>query len=293
MKIEEGYMPFRGFKTYYRIVGEGNPLKKPVLMLHGGPGSTHNYFEVLDCLSDDGRQLIMYDQIGCGNSYVEGHPELFNRRVWMEEMFSLIKHLGLKEYHVMGQSWGGMMAIMCGCDHKPEGVKSYILSGANPSSSLWSEEQHRRIKFLPGEMQMAIYEAEYRGEFDFPEYRDANDLFMDRYCSGRVTKKSPECLRREKKAGVESYLTAWGPSEFDPMGNLKDFEYLDRMHEMDVPTLVTSGVSDLCSPLIAKSMYDALPESEWVLFRKSRHMPFVEETEEYVRVMRDWLERHD
>lgn len=61
MKIVEGYMPFEGFKTYYRIVGEGTKGKKPLLLLHGGPGSTHNYFEMLDKIAEGGRQVIMYD----------------------------------------------------------------------------------------------------------------------------------------------------------------------------------------------------------------------------------------
>ena len=78
MKIREGSFPFREGKTYYRIVGENVPGKKPLLLLHGGPGSTHNYFEVMDDLAEaDGRMVVMYDQIGCGNSYIEGHPEYF------------------------------------------------------------------------------------------------------------------------------------------------------------------------------------------------------------------------
>ena len=68
--IQEGYMPYLGYQTYYRIVGE--PSDKPaLLLLHGGPGSTHNYFEVLDRIADTGRQVIAYDQIGCGNSYLD------------------------------------------------------------------------------------------------------------------------------------------------------------------------------------------------------------------------------
>ena len=74
MEIREGYMPFKGYKTYYRIVGKKTGNKKPLVLLHGGPGSTHNYFEVLDRLAEeDGRELVMYDQIGCGESYV-GKP---------------------------------------------------------------------------------------------------------------------------------------------------------------------------------------------------------------------------
>ena len=72
-KVTEGYMPFMGYQTYYRIVGEATE-KAPLLLLHGGPGSTHNYFEVLDCIAETGRQVIYYDQIGCGKSYLDGHP---------------------------------------------------------------------------------------------------------------------------------------------------------------------------------------------------------------------------
>ena len=70
MKIREGYIPYLGYQTYYRIVGESRGGKKPLLLLHGGPGSTHNYFEVLDRLAEEGREVISYDQLGCGNSWV-------------------------------------------------------------------------------------------------------------------------------------------------------------------------------------------------------------------------------
>ena len=102
-KITEGYMPFLDYKVYYRIVGEKQDNnKKPLLLLHGGPGSTHNYFEILDKLSIlDNRQLIMYDQIGCGNSYVEGHPELWTLKTWIDELKEIRKHLNLNELHIL------------------------------------------------------------------------------------------------------------------------------------------------------------------------------------------------
>ena len=85
MKIIEGYIPYLGYETYYRIAGEPNPEKKPLLLLHGGPGSTHNYFEILDQFAEeDQRQLISYDQIGCGNSYLDGHPELWTKETWVK-----------------------------------------------------------------------------------------------------------------------------------------------------------------------------------------------------------------
>ncbi len=73
----EGYISYLDYQTYYRIVGDPTSRKTPLLMLHGGPGSTHNYFELLDSLAEeDGRLLISYDQLGCGNSWLDGHPEL-------------------------------------------------------------------------------------------------------------------------------------------------------------------------------------------------------------------------
>ena len=101
-KIQEGRMPYLGYETYYRIIGENKGNKKPLLLLHGGPGSTHNYFEVLDDLADkDDRQLIMYDQLGCGNSYLDGHPELWTKETWLNELIALRKHLGLDEVHIL------------------------------------------------------------------------------------------------------------------------------------------------------------------------------------------------
>ena len=95
MNITEGYMPYLGYQTYYRIAGECRDGKQPLLLLHGGPGSTHNYFEVLDALADTGRAVISYDQLGCGNSYVDGHPELWCQKTWDNELMELRRHLGL------------------------------------------------------------------------------------------------------------------------------------------------------------------------------------------------------
>ena len=65
MEIKEGYMPFMGYQTYYRIVGKTEEGKSPIILLHGGPGSTHNYFELLERVAESGRAVIMYDQLGC------------------------------------------------------------------------------------------------------------------------------------------------------------------------------------------------------------------------------------
>ncbi|MEG0857426.1 MAG: proline iminopeptidase-family hydrolase [Terrisporobacter sp.] len=293
MKITEGYMPFKGFKTYYRIVGEATEGKKPLVLLHGGPGSTHNYFEVLDVIAETGRQVIMYDQIGCGNSFVEGHPELFNAQTWVEELEELREHLGLEEIHLLGQSWGAMQAIWYAIEKKPKGIKSYILSSGHSSSTLWEKEQKRRITYMDESDQRALLDAEKTGDYSNKEYIASLDKFMKIYCAGEVTEDSPECLRRAKRSGTEAYIVGWGQNEFSPTGDLAGFEYTDRLHEIDEPCLIANGARDLSSPYIAKTMYDRIPNCKWELFEYSRHMPFVEEHERYVEVLTEWLEAND
>ena len=293
MKITEGYMPFLEYKTYYRIVGENTGDKKPVIFLHGGPGSTHNYFEVLDKLAEDGRMLIMYDQIGCGNSMVENRPDLWNAKTWVDELVALREHLGLDEVHILGQSWGGMQAIQYLCERKPKGIKSAVLSSTLPASEMWETEQRRHVSYLPQEMQDAIARCEAEGTYDDPAYAAAVDEFMLRHCAGAITEETPECLTRKKVSGAESYLIGWGQSEFAPSGTLKDFDFRDQLKDIKEPCLVISGLLDLCTPWIAKYMYDRIPTSQWELFQFSRHMCFVEENEKYMQLLTEWLNKYD
>lgn len=294
MEIREGYMPFLEYKTYYRIVGKQSGNKKPLVLLHGGPGSTHNYFEVLDRLAEeDGRELIMYDQLGCGKSYVENRPDLWNAGVWIEELRCLRKYLGLEEMHLLGQSWGGMQALEYVCNYKPEGLKSIILSSTLPASWLWAEEQQRMIRLLPENMQEAIARATESGDYSSLEYKAAEAEYMLRHAAGEVTEDAPECLRREKKFGEESYMVGWGPNEFTPTGTLKDYDVTTKLQEIEEPALIISGGNDLCTPYVAKYMYDRIPDAEWELFRTCRHMCFVEDNDRYVELLKEWLNRYD
>ena len=288
--VKEGRMAFRGFETYYRITHpEGK--KAPLLLLHGGPGSTHNYFEGFDKLAEElDRPIIMYDQIGCGESATPGHTELYNAEVWMDELEAIREHLNLAKIHLLGQSWGGMLAISYMMERDPRGVLSLILASTLHSAALWREEQWRRIdRFMTEKERAAFNRAEASDRYDDPDYLKALDRFMDLYCGPTVDENSPEYLRRKKKNAGEVYITAWGANEFGPTGTLANYDYRGQLGKITVPTLVTSGQMDLCSPYIAKSMADELPNSRWELFRDSRHMAFVDEEKRYFDVMKDWL----
>lgn len=288
--IKEGRMAFKGFETYYRITNpEGK--KAPLLLLHGGPGSTHNYFEGFDKIAEAlDRPIIMYDQIGCGESATPGHTELYNAEVWMDELEAIREHLGLSKVHILGQSWGGMLAISYMMERNPKGVLSLILASTLHSAALWREEQWRRIYRFMTKKERAIFnQAEASDKYDDPDYLKALDRFMALYCGPTVNEKSPEYLKREKKNAGEVYTTAWGANEFGSTGTLARYDYRGQLGKITVPALVTSGQMDLCSPYIAKSMADELPNARWELFRDSRHMAFIEEEGRYFRLMADWL----
>lgn len=294
MRIQEGYMPFRGYQTYYRIVGERQGGQVPLLLLHGGPGSTHNYFEAFDQLAaETGRQIVMYDQIGCGKSTIPDDTELWQAETWVAELQALRVFLKLDRVHLLGQSWGGMLAIIYACDYQPTGIQSLILASTLSSAKLWAQEQHRMIKLMAPADQAAIQTAETTGDFTTAGYLRANQHFMEQHAAGPVTATSPEFLRRPKRQGATAYNVAWGPNEYCPTGTLANYDYAQRLAEITVPTLVTSGTDDLCTPLIAKTMVDQLPNATWTLFPHSRHMAFIDEPEAYRQRLERWLANND
>ncbi len=290
MQIREGTVPYLNYRTYYRIVGDPDSPKTPLLLLHGGPGSTHNYFEVLDRLADeDGRQIVSYDQIGCGGSYLDGHPELWNMNTWLGELIAVRSALNLKEVIILGQSWGGMLLLEYVCRHDHPGVKGIVLSSTLPSAKLWALEQERMLCQLPAEMLKSVRRAVAEGDFSSPEYKEAEAFYMSLHAAGEYGAGDPDCLTRPARHGEECYLTAWGPNEFTPAGTLKDFDVTDELKRIDVPVLITNGGNDLCTPYIAKAMHDAIPGSRWELFRECRHMSFVEDTDGYCALLTEWL----
>lgn len=294
MDIQEGYMPFGQYQTYYRVVGAANPDKVPLLLLHGGPGSTHNYFEVFDQLAAaTGRQVVMYDQLGCGRSSMPDDPSLWQAQTWVAELQALRQYLGLTRVHLLGQSWGGMLAIIYLCDHAPQGIQSLILASTLSSAKLWEREEHRLISFMAPADQAAIAHAEATNDFTGAAYQAANARFMQAHAAGPVTAESPEFLRREKRSGTADYVTAWGPNEYCPTGTLADYDYTEKLATIATPTLVTSGVNDLSTPLVAKTMVDHLPNADWTLFSHSRHMAFIDETDAYLARLTAWLGDHD
>lgn len=283
---QEGFVPFRGYKVWYRIVGEGEaPGKLPLLTLHGGPGAAHDYLEPLEALARTGRRVIFYDQLGCGRSHTPSHPSLWTVPLYVEEVHAVRKALGLERVHLLGQSWGGMLAMEYALT-QPPGLESLTVASSPASMIQWVEEANRLRNDLPPEIQATLLEHEAAGTTHSKEYEEAMMVFYRRHVC-RID-PYPDCVNRSFDAIAahpEVYNTMNGPSEFYVIGTLKDWDIIGRLGEIRVPTLVTSGRHDEATPLIAGTVYRGIQGSEWVLFEHSSHMAHAEEPERYMEVV--------
>jgi proline-specific peptidase len=287
----EGTIPFKGYETWYRIVGEGEePGKFPLLLLHGGPGAAHDYLESLDAMADTGRRVIFYDQLGCGHSSIpEARPEMWTVELYIEEVDAVRRALGLDRIHLLGQSWGGMLALEYALT-QPEGLESLTIASSPASMIQWVEEANRLREDLPPEVQQTLLQHEAAGTTDSPEYKAAMQDFYDRHVCRVVP--NPEYVQRTFASidrNPEVYNTMNGPSEFHVVGTLKEWDIIPRLGEIQAPTLVTSGRFDEATPLIASTVHEGIPGSRWVLFEESSHMPHAEEPERYMQVLDEFL----
>ena len=296
MTITEGFIPFKTYQTWYRIVGDGEaPGKLPLLCLHGGPGATHDYLESLDAMADTGRRVIYYDQLGCGRSSIPiSKPDMWTVELFVEEVDVLRKALGLERIHLLGQSWGGMLAMEYMLT-QPAGVASLTIASSPASMIQWVEEANRLRDELPPEVQAALLEHEKAGTTDSQAYQDAMQVFYDRHVCRRHP--YPDYVQRSfdylGNSPAEVYNTMNGPSEFHVIGTIKDWDVRSRLGEIHAPTLVTSGRYDEATPLIARTVQQGIPGAQWVVFEDSSHMAHVEEEARYCQVLGDFLQAHE
>ena len=288
---KEGFISFKGYKVWFRIVGDHEDQGKlPLLCLHGGPGANHDYLEPLEAMAATGRRVIFYDQLGAGNSDHPHNPSLWTVPLFLEELGVVRQALGLDRVHILGQSWGGMLGMEYALT-QPAGLASLIVADSPASMPQWVAEANRLRAELPADVQATLLRHEAAGTTDDPAYQDAMLVFYRRHLC-RLD-PWPECLNRafEKlNKDPEVYNTMNGPSEFHVIGVLKDWDIVDRLGEIHVPTLVISGRYDEATPLIAATVHHGIAGSKWVLFENSSHMPHVEETERYLQVLTGFLD---
>ena len=201
----------------------------------------------------------------------------------------MLSTLGLERLHLFGHSWGGMLALEYAL-RKPAGLASLALVSATASSPQWAEQAAILISQLPAEIQETMRKHESAGTTDSPEYQEACREFSRRHGGWHVHPK-PEWFEKamQQLGDNEIYQTMWGPSEFCVTGRLKDWDVSARLGEIRLPTLVMTGRHDEATPAMAETIHRGIRGSECVIFEKSAHFPHVEETEQFLAVLENFL----
>ena len=296
LKAGEGFAEFRGRRTWYRVTGDLGGPKPPLVTLHGGPGGSHDYLENLARLAADGRAVVHYDQVGGGKSthLRDKGADFWTVGLFLDELDNLLAHLGIeRRYHLLGQSWGGML----GAEHavrRPKGLRSLVIADSPASMELWVKEADRLRLDLPPAVQATLVKHEAAGTTSSPDYAKAVRVFYERHLCR--AKPWPEELDRSFAVMEEDptvYHTMNGPSEFHVIGSLKSWSIIDRLDRIAAPTLIISGRYDEATPATVRPYADRIKGARWEIFENSSHTPHLEETEHYLKTVGSFLAAHD
>jgi proline-specific peptidase len=283
--VSEGFADFRGYRTWYRVAGELGSGATPLLALHGGPGSTHHYFAPLDGLAPE-RPVVVYDQLGCGGSDRSDDIE-WSVDVFREEVDAVRSQLGLDRIHLLGTSWGGMLAlehVLSGA----EGIVGLILSSTLASVDQWASEQLKLHYKLPADVVEVLERHERTGTYDDPEYDEAMQAYFDRHFY-RGPKPREELERMNASKSVEVYRAMQGPNEWTVTGALRGWDVRARLGEIEVPTLVIRGRHDMSTDPISATLVNGIKGAREVVLENSSHTPVLEETEKYLAAISEFM----
>ena len=273
MHPKEGFVKVLGYRLFYRSFG--TPRKGTILCLHGGPGATHDYLLALADLTKKGYQVVFYDQLGCGKSDVPRDRQLFVPERYVEEVEAFRKQMGLGKIHVIGSSWGGMLAIAYALKYQ-RNMRSMTTVGGLHSVPMTTREMNRMKNALPRDVRatMARYEAE--GDYENPAYAEAVMVFYKRHLC-RLERWPKELTYSLEHISKPVYYTMNGPNEFTIIGNIRYWDVTDKLATISVPTLVLTGQYDEVSPKVAKDLHKKIRGSQLVIFPDCSHTPFWED----------------
>lgn len=295
VKIEEGFVDAHGVLIYYTAFGEG----KPLLILHGGPGASHDYFlPYLLPLARENR-LIFIDERGSGRSQKLEDPKGYTVGNMVEDVEVVRQVLGLGEIGLMGHSCGGVLAQAYALKY-PENLSSLILCSTFHSTAKMNEVLKNIKEKMAPELRTRIEKMEKDGLYghgkDFEKGRYSPEYMIAAWGEGYfkyLYQNHPDANYDPVANGNmawDVYREMWGSDgEFVIDGNLKSAEYTDRLSEIKVPTLITVGDHDECAPSLSEEMHQKIAGSKLVILPKSGHMTFVDQPDLFIKTINEFL----
>lgn len=294
--VDEGRIEVEdGHRIVYRQFGEG---ARALVGLHGGPGPSSRYLTRLSEVIGEDWRLVLYDQLGSGESDWPDDPSLWQVQRFVDEVETVRTTLGLGVVALYGQSWGGMLALDYALQH-PANVNALVLSNtyAKGPAYLLDISDHR--VGLGAERHAAMLRHEGAGTLADPEYVDAVEELYARHLYRTMPWDSARSRTELKHLNDELFhdmgpaYALWGPHEFMGTGPEAHHDISDRLGEISVPALILCGWYDELTPeRCSRPLAEGIPDNEFVVFGNSSHLTILEnESEVYLAVVRDFLER--
>ncbi len=286
---QEGFVDANGVMIYYKILGRGEPL----MIVHGGPGASHDYFLPYLLPLARRHKLIFIDERGSGRSQKLEDPAGYTIANMAEDVESVRQALGLGKINLLGHSYGGALAQAYALKYQSN--LSHLILGSTWSSTKAMNEVFVRMKQnMTNELRDRIAKLEAAGLFghgkDYEKNRYTAEYMIAAWGEGYfpyLYHNRPDPNYDPVDAGKMSwdlYREMWGSNgEFVIDGNLKSVEYTDRLSSIKVPTLILAGDHDECDPSLAKVMQEKISGSKLVIFPSSGHMTFVDQPGMFVK----------
>ena len=293
--ISEGYIEANGVWIYYKAIGKGAPL----VVLHGGPGASHDY--MLPHLIPLARRnrLVFIDERGSGRSPALEDPSGYTIENMVEDVEAVRLALRLGRISLLGHSYGGALAQAYALKYQ-RNLSHLILCSTFSSTKAMNQVFVRMKERMAPELRARIDSAEQAGLFghgkSFERKRYAADYMTASWGEGYfpyLYGKRPDANFDPLMNGVMSwdlYREMWGShGEFVIDGNLVSVEYDDRLRTITVPTLITVGDHDQCDPALSRTMQEKIPGSKLVVLPESGHMTFVDQPALFIKAVDEFL----
>ena len=239
------------FKVWTKRFGNNPRIR--LLLLHGGPGATHEYFEGFESfLPAEGIEFIYYDQLGSAYSDQPKDDSLWTIERFVDEVEQVRKALSLTrdDFYLLGSSWGGILAVEYALAH-PQELKALVISNMMMSIPDYNRYANEVLaKQMDPAVVKEIREIEARKEYESPRYME---LLMPHFYAQHVLRRPPEdwpdgVLRALGKLNKDIYVTMQGPSEFAASGRLEKWDRKADLPRITVPTLVIGAQHDTMDP---------------------------------------------
>jgi len=274
-------------QTWYRVFGDiTTGCRPPLIVIHGGPGLSHDYLLPLSDLAASAKlPVVFYDQLGNGRStHLPDKPHTFwSMHLFMDELDNLIAHLGIGEaFDILGQSYGGMMGAQYVVERQPAGLRHLVLSNSFASMDLWNQSLAQLAQAFPPEVQEGLK----LGISDVQKYEYGLMKFYEVH--GCTVQPFPAEFSRtfEYVFGDKRDLTV--AAAMFPY--LQGWTIVDRLHLIKVPTFVVNGRADFAQDFAARPFFERIPKVKWLTFENSSHMPFWEERDRYMQEVKNFLQ---